>query len=63
MPKPEQVCIVCENSDATVPLIRFTFQGKELAICPQHLPILIHKPGQLAGKLPGVENIPPTEEH
>jgi hypothetical protein len=36
------------------PLIMLKFQVKELAICPQCLPTLIHKPYQLADKLPGV---------
>jgi hypothetical protein len=35
------------------PLITLQFQGKELYICPQCLPTLIHKPHQLADKIPG----------
>jgi hypothetical protein len=32
-------------------------------ICPQHLPILIHKPVRLAEKLPGLENLGEPEEN
>jgi hypothetical protein len=37
----------------------FEYRGKAYWICPQHLPILIHKPATLADKLPGVELITP----
>lgn len=63
MTQQRPVCIVCENSDDQVPLITLTYQGSQFSICPQHLPILIHKPGQLGGKLPGAENLKPTEGH
>ena len=48
-------CLYCEQSSAEMPLIRLTFQGKDLWICPQHLPLLIHEPAKLAGKLPGMK--------
>ena len=38
-----------------MPLIRLTFQDHDLWICPQHLPLLIHEPDKLAGKLPGLK--------
>jgi hypothetical protein len=38
------------------PLLNLQFQGKEIHICPQCLPILIHKPYQLADKLPGIKS-------
>jgi hypothetical protein len=45
-------CLNCGASDQDRPLVTLTFQGKEVFICPQCLPILIHKPYQLADKLP-----------
>ena len=48
-------CLYCEKTSEEMPLIRLTFQGKELWICPQHLPLLIHEPAKLAGKLPGIK--------
>jgi hypothetical protein len=50
-------CIYCERGSDEVPLIPFEYQGKTYVICPQHLPILIHKPAQLADKLPGLEKL------
>ena len=55
-------CLQCERSSDEVPLLRLEYQGEETWICPQHLPILIHKPAQLAGRLPGAERLSPSEE-
>jgi hypothetical protein len=44
-----------------VPLLRLEFRGAEFWICPQHLPMLIHDPVSLAGKLPGAEKLTPAE--
>ena len=59
----EAKCIVCERTNQQAPLLAIQYQEQSYWICPQHLPILIHKPEQLAGKLPGVENLPHPEEH
>jgi hypothetical protein len=53
----KEVCIYCERSSDQVPLILLHSQGQEAWICPEHLPILIHKPYLLTGKLPGAENL------
>jgi hypothetical protein len=45
-------CLNCGTSEQDRPLITLKFQGKEFSICPQCLPTLIHKPRQLAEKLP-----------
>lgn len=45
-------CLNCGASEQDRPLLTLTFQGQEFYICPQCLPILIHKPYQLADKLP-----------
>ena len=62
---PIFTCLNCGTSEADRPLITLKFQGKELYICPQCLPVLIHKPYQLADKLPNFtpsEN-PPPDDH
>lgn len=50
-------CLACEQTSDEVPLINVQYRGQEFWICPQHLPILIHKPAQLAGRLPGAEKL------
>jgi len=50
-------CVYCGASHEEVPLVKLLVRGKDYYICAQHLPILIHEPLKLAGKLPGVENL------
>lgn len=56
-------CLYCDQDSETVPLIDLQFQGQHYWICPQHLPILIHKPAQLAHKLPGAERLSASPGH
>lgn len=56
-------CLYCEQTSEVVPLIAVQYRGNELWICPQHLPILIHKPAQLGDKLPGSTNLKPADHH
>ncbi|MGD8412602.1 MAG: hypothetical protein PVF33_00130 [Candidatus Latescibacterota bacterium] len=56
-----KICIACDRNENATPLIPFDFKGGKYWICPQHLPILIHKPAQLAGKLPGAEDLKPAD--
>jgi hypothetical protein len=51
----EKKCIVCETDSQQVPLVRLDYRDQEMWICPQHIPVLIHHPEQLVGKLPGAE--------
>ncbi|MCP4659419.1 MAG: hypothetical protein GY856_28765 [bacterium] len=54
-------CLYCERDSQQVPLLALTFRGRQLHICPQHLPLLIHDPSQLVGKLAGAENLVPAD--
>jgi hypothetical protein len=58
---PAAGCLVCARRSEDIPLIAFRYQGSDLWICPQHLPILIHDPTSLAGVLPGAEGMAPAE--
>jgi hypothetical protein len=44
-----------------VPLLNLTHRNGTAYICPQCLPILIHKPQQLLSTLPGAEALQPHE--
>ncbi|MEW5797824.1 MAG: hypothetical protein AB1728_02350 [Bacteroidota bacterium] len=59
----QQQCIACDRTQEQVPLITITYQNKTFYICPQHLPVLIHNPQMLTGKLPGAEGMQPAEHH
>jgi len=58
-------CLNCGSSEMDRPLVTLKFQGKELYICPQCLPTLIHKPYQLADKIPEFtpSETPPPDDH
>jgi hypothetical protein len=50
-------CLNCGESEQVVPLVTLQFRGARIWMCPQCLPILIHSPQKLAGKLPGAESL------
>ncbi len=52
----EKKCIICEVTNQKAPLIQLDYQDKALYICPAHLPVLIHHPEQLVGKVSGAED-------
>ncbi|MBI4518054.1 MAG: hypothetical protein HY699_19800 [Deltaproteobacteria bacterium] len=59
-------CLACDRGVNEVPLIALAYRDLNLWICPQHIPILIHDPARLAGRLPGAERLspgrPPADE-
>jgi hypothetical protein len=64
MINPDQpYCLYCDRTSDQVPLLPLIYREKQFWICPQHLPILIHKPAQLAGKLAGAEDFERAEGH
>ena len=54
-------CIHCGQDDSQVPLVVFYYQDKEHYICTEHLPVLIHTPAKLTGKLPDMDKINPVD--
>ena len=56
-------CLSCNRSENEIPLVTLTYSSKPAYICSHCLPLLIHHPEQLIGKLKGAENIPPAEHN
>ena len=56
-------CLVCKSTSAELPLVMLEYLGARLWICPQHLPVLIHNPTELAGLLEGAESMKPADHH
>jgi len=52
----KNTCIVCKKNEDEIPLIIMKYKGKELRVCPQHIPVLIHDPQKLVGMVEGAEN-------
>ncbi len=55
----EPKCLVCGGNEDQVPLLEIKYKGERYHICPQHIPVLIHEPGRLAGRLPGAGDLQP----
>ncbi|MEN6409763.1 MAG: hypothetical protein ABFD44_08640 [Anaerolineaceae bacterium] len=62
MTENNKKCLVCERTSQEIPLLTLDYQDQHYFICPEHFPILIHKPSLLVGKLPGADQLKPHEE-
>lgn len=62
-PTDTPACLACHRGGDEIPLIPLDYRGTRTWICPQHLPVLIHDPTQLTGRLPGAEDMKPAEHH
>ena len=56
-------CLNCNRSETEMPLVALRYAGNPAWICSQCLPMLIHQPQHLAGKLAGAENFGPAPAH
>jgi hypothetical protein len=56
-------CLSCNRSENEIPLVTLTYSAKPAYICSRCLPLLIHHPEQLIGKLECAENIPLAEHN
>lgn len=56
-------CLSCNRSENEIPLVTLTYSSKPAYICSHCLPMLIHHPEQLIGRLEGADKIPPAEHN
>ena len=57
-------CISCGKASDEVPLVTLDYRGSTFWICPQHFPVLIHRPHDLIGLVPGADKFRPADiEH
>ena len=56
-------CLSCGKTENDIPLVTLTYSSQPAFICSYCLPLLIHHPEQLTGKLKGAENIPPADHN
>jgi hypothetical protein len=59
MPTCTCTYIFCDQNDRIARVLLFQDQAKQYGIYPQHQPVLIHKPFQMATRLAGFEFINP----
>ena len=50
-PQPSATCLNCGRSEAEFPVLVLRLAGREVFMCPQCLPALIHHPDRLTDKL------------
>jgi hypothetical protein len=53
-------CLNCGRSEAEVPLTIWRYQGRELPICSDCMPVLIHERGKVLAKWQSKEPDPLT---
>lgn len=58
--KVDHQCLNCNKSDNEAPILAVRFKSQDLQICTSCLPILIHRPQQLVGRLDGIESVEPA---
>ena len=56
-------CLSCDRPESAVPLVAIRYAGSEGWVCSHCMPVLIHNPEQLAGKLAGADKIPAAAHH
>ncbi|MCB8923126.1 MAG: hypothetical protein H6662_16180 [Ardenticatenaceae bacterium] len=54
-------CLNCNRPETEAPLVSLRYMGQAAWICSQCLPVLIHKPQQLVGKLANAEQLEPAD--
>ena len=58
--QPTHQCLSCNRPETAVPLLALRYNGQEAWICSQCMPVLIHHPDRLIGKLEGAESLTPA---
>jgi hypothetical protein len=61
--KSVKECLSCSRSENEIPLVTLSYSSKPAYICSYCLPLLIHNPHQLIGKLDGADKIPLAEHN
>lgn len=56
-------CLNCDRPESVVPLVAIRYAGNEGWVCSHCMPVLIHNPERMAGKLAGADQIPAAAHH
>ena len=58
-----QHCLNCNRTENQMPLVTLRYQGQPAFVCSQCMPVLIHQPEKLVGKLSGAEKLSGAPGH
>ncbi len=61
MDNDAQTCLACGRDANATPLIALRYRDGSYWICPEHLPVLIHDPARLVGRLPDADRLRPAD--
>ena len=56
-------CFNCNKTETETPQLHVRYCYEELWICSHCLPVLIHAPQKLIGKIQNADRIPPAATH
>ena len=56
-------CLNCDKTDQDAPILNVRFKNQDVRICTSCLPVLIHRPQKLAGRLAGIESVEPADHY
>ena len=62
-PNDVQQCLNCNRTENQIPLVTLRYQGEAAFVCSQCMPVLIHQPEMLVGKLSGAEKLSGAPHH
>jgi len=54
-------CINCDQSEEEIPLINIQYKGEKIFVCSGCMPILLHSPAKMVGKLKDADKIQATK--
>lgn len=54
-------CLNCEKTDHEAPILTVRFEDQDVQMCTSCLPVLIHQPQRLTGRLAGIESVEPAD--
>lgn len=52
-------CLNCGATEEQIPLVALRYKTKPSWVCSRCMPVLIHKPAELVGKLEDADKVPP----
>ncbi len=55
-----KTCLNCDRPEDEMPLINLQYKGEKIYICSGCMPVLLHSPAKLVGKLADAEKIQPA---
>ena len=53
-------CVNCDRSEEEMPLINIQYKGEKIFVCSGCMPVLLHSPAKMVGKIQDADKIQAT---